>query len=199
MTHIFERTTRFVWTAVFCLCASTGAHANLLTNGGFETGDLTGWTLTNSAGIPFTTWVTTTGVVPPLTPHNGAYFLSTGENGRTSTLSQTFATTPNQEYRFSFWLEVGSAGATPLNAFIASFGGTTLLNLSNSPDFGYRQFVYQAIATSATTTIAFTARNDPYGWGLDDVSVTPYVVPEPTVVSLMAFGLAGLGFRRKAV
>ncbi|MDD5141783.1 MAG: protease pro-enzyme activation domain-containing protein [Verrucomicrobiales bacterium] len=70
----------------------------LVSNGGFETGDFTGWTLANSSSFD--------GVVDSLilTPHTGTFCFAFGHQGAFTFLSQTLATTPGQSYLLSFWL-----------------------------------------------------------------------------------------------
>src|SRR5437762_11025886 len=82
----------------FALGVSGLASANLVTNGSFETGNFTGWTLSGSTGF--------TGVECPGAPFAGpgdgncdAFLGSVGSDG---TLSQTLTTVPGQTYHISF-------------------------------------------------------------------------------------------------
>jgi hypothetical protein len=104
----------FVLSSVVVLCGAT-ANADLLNNGGFETGDLTGWGF-GGAG-PFgppgaTNSEYSRDVYPPIapdwTPRNGGYFASLWSTDKDpqdptliSTLSQTFVT-PGPGYALSF-------------------------------------------------------------------------------------------------
>jgi len=89
--------------------------------------------------------------------------------GSAPTLSQTISTIPGHDYEFSFWLR---PGVIP-NSFQASFGGTTVLTLTDAPSSGYIFERFIVAATSAATTIAFTATGAIVGadWSLDRVSV----------------------------
>src|SRR5262249_2874481 len=68
---------------------------NPITNGGFETGNFTGWTQGGTTG--------NTGVAAN-TPHTGTFAAFLGPVGSDGTLSQNVATTPGQQYVLSFWL-----------------------------------------------------------------------------------------------
>jgi transposase-like protein len=76
--------------------ASTGyATADMVINGGFETGDFTGWALsgnTDYTGV-------TTGIA-----HSGEYAAYFGPDGSLGYLSQSLATTVGTRYELSFFL-----------------------------------------------------------------------------------------------
>src|SRR6266478_615331 len=88
-----------VATMGLAVAISLPAHAvELVTNGSFETGDFTGWTLTGNTGF--------TGVECPGAPFAGpgdgncdAFLGPVGSNG---TLSQTLTTIPGQFYNIRF-------------------------------------------------------------------------------------------------
>jgi len=162
---------------------------NLVTNGSFETGDFTGWTLTGNTGF--------TGVECPGAPFAGPgqgncdAFL--GPIGSDGILSQTIATGPGQ-YQFDFYFQ--SDGGRPSD-FSASFGGVTYLNVTNPAAGPYALYSFLATATSANPTVSFSFRDDPGFLKLDGISVTA-TVPEPASLTLMGIGLAGMFARRRA-
>lgn len=162
---------------------SAAAHAapftlsvgqSVLQNGGFETGDFTGWTVTGQ---------TTSGGATPVVyddvesvasgygvAHSGNYGLYLGDNAPFS-IAQTAPTDAGQSFLLSFWLENGFAGAG--QQFTASWNGVALLSLSSPPQFGWRNYQYLVTGTAGGSVLAFTAENTPSYFGLDDISLTP--------------------------
>jgi hypothetical protein len=171
------------------------ARAELVTNGGFETGDFTGWSRSGNAVY--------TGVTQN-DPHSGTYGAYFGNTVTTGTDSQTLTTVAGAQYDLDFWL-ANTAGGT--SYFSVSFDGTVLKTLANSDPFGYTEFTFSGLTASTDlTTLAFTFQNDAGYYLLDDVSVTPSLTatPLPAALPMFATGLAGLGLlgwrkRRKAV
>jgi len=169
---------------------TTAAHADL-TNGGFESGDFTGWTQTGD------TTFSGVGTFAARTGSYGAFFGPL----TTDTLSQTFATIPNTSYTVSFSLSLVD-GSQP-NSFSWSWNGVTQSpTLSNAAGFGYSDFTASVLSTGALSTISFAFVDPESFWYLDNVSVVANVaaVPEPPVTALLAAGislLVGVAKRRK--
>ena len=167
------------------LLAATNAHANLITNGGFETGDFTGWTQGGNTGH--------TGVTGGSYAHSGSSGAFLGPIGSDGFISQTISTVAGQAYDLTFWLH--NDGGTP-NDFSALVDGTSLFSLVNAGALAYAQNTVGFTATGASTTIQFNLRQDPAWWGLDDISVQSSV-PEPASLALLGLGLAGMGIARR--
>jgi len=175
--------------AAIALAAATAPlvsnAAELVANGGFETGSLSSWT----GGGSFT-GVQCPGPGP--TVHGGNCSLFDGNIGSTDSLSQIVATVAGQSYDYSFWLL--SDGGTP-NAFTFSLGGVTLVSLTNAPaSSGFTHFTGSVVAASSNASLAFGFRDDPGFWFLDDVSlVNGAAIPEPASWALMLAGFLGAG------
>jgi carbohydrate binding protein with CBM4/9 domain/PEP-CTERM motif-containing protein len=167
------------------VCTSvTAAQANLITNGGFEDG-LSGWTATELGSSIYVI----------ASPNSGQYAAVLANES--ASLSQTFATTPGEQYLLSFWLY----NSGPPNYLQTLVNGTAL---STQTDLSWQPYTASSltfVADSALTTLEF---NEGHGWTgnfyLDDVSVDP--VPEPATLFLIGSGITGLmgvRLRRKRI
>ena len=185
-TSRFAQIVGLAATMGLAVCLPEAAHANLVTNGGFETGDLTGWTQSGNRSL--------TGVtVDPVLVHSGTWGARLGPPFTEGFLTQDIATEAGQTYNVSLWLR--NPGGTP-NSFTASFGvgaGSTVVpQLTNAVAFPYTFHSASILATAAVTTLTIGGfRHDPSFWGLDDVDVS--LVPLPAALPLLASGLLGLG------
>jgi hypothetical protein len=172
--------------AVAAFATTVPAEAQV-TNGGFETGDFTGWI--QSGNTDFTG-------VDTFFPQTGSYAAYFGPAGSTGSISQSLTTIPGQDYMISFWLmnEEGDP-----NSFEAAFGGITLMTLTDASDFPYTFYTFTETASNASTVLSFTFRQDSTFWDLVNVSVIATAVPEPGTWAMMILGLgmAGLAIRRQ--
>jgi hypothetical protein len=164
--------------------AATSARADLVTNGGFESGDFTGWTLSgNDTPLELNNLYGVEGVDPVdgISPYSGTYQAFIADlDANATTLSQTISTTAGTEYTVSWYLAQDTPIVPPYsNTLSVSFGGTTLASLTGVPVEGYTHYSYPATATSSSSILSLTLGNDLGEFLLDEVSVVPVEVPEP--------------------
>ncbi len=186
--------------AVVLLSFGTAVFAGTvpISNGGFETGDFTGWTQFGDTSFDS---VCQTSTCPyNFAPYAGTYAASFGAVGDTSGIFQNVATVVGQQYTLTFFLANQQSGGVP-NYFQAQFGNADF-SLSNFPvAFGWTEFQLTNVATSTSTLLEFTFRNDPGYWFLDNVGVTTGggTTPEPGTLVLFGSGLLGIAgvVRRK--
>lgn len=183
----------FVATLLF-LMSSNLAKAGIV-NGGFETGDFTGWTQsgnTISSGVK--------GEFEGVMPAEGNFQAFFGPRNSPGFLSQGVATSVGELYNLSFSL--ANLGGTP-STFEVFANGVLLDSLINPNAFGYTSFSYDVIATSPSTTITFGFQHDPHFFLLDDVSFNQgdvTGVPEPTTMGIFGIGAIvslGTALRRR--
>jgi hypothetical protein len=173
------RVLQFAFFALSCLgLAQPQLKADVL-NGGFETGDFTGWTLSgNTDGMGVETG---TIIFSDFHPHSGSFFAVLGPVGSDGFLSQTLSTVAGGSYLIS--LSVASDGQTP-NDFSVSFDGRQLFWATDLPQADYITLSLNGTATTSSTDLSIAFRNDPGYLALDDVSVSQ--IPEPATLLLLS-------------
>jgi hypothetical protein len=168
---------------------------NIVSNGGFETGDFSGWSITD----PINMRVATGDLNHP--PHSGASNAILGTVGGLGFLSQTLITVPGTRYDLSYWL-ANNPDCCP-NHFQVSWNGSiiadaTCATSSSCFGFPYHQFTdNDLLATGSSTVLQFGAQQDPDFFSLDDVSVE--ATPEPSTWALAIPGMVpfALGYLRR--
>jgi hypothetical protein len=182
---------------------SHASAGNILVNGGFETGDFTGWSQSD--------WF-----IDSLNPNSGVYDASTGCFGASCTtpgdpdaayLYQDLTTTPGTTYDLSFFFDSGQL-ATSASELLVLWGDPTAPSLSTVTDLvdvdtsgAYVEYTGTVTATSSTSQLEFLGRQDLDFYYLDDVSLTAATssVPEPGSLLTVLTGLVAVivGQRRR--
>lgn len=149
------------------------ASADLVYNGGFETGDFTGWILSGNP-IP--------GAVDTVNPHSGLYAADLTALGSPSFMEQLLATSPGVMYDLTYFLDVSTPTGSGDIEFLTQVNGVTLFDQTNLPPQPYTRYSFPFVATSASTDLKFGFRYDAGSLFLDDISVT--TAPEPSSIWL---------------
>jgi hypothetical protein len=156
-----------------------------LQNGGFETGDFTGWTLVGDTSVGKTVYDGVEGTSSGFTVvHSGSYGAFLGDN-QPATLSQSISTVPGQLYLLSLWLDnpvSGSVQQFTLNWITNGLATNTLFSILDPPAFAWTNLQFLVSSAGNSATLQIIAENDPSYFGLDDVSLTP--VPTPSFKAL---------------
>ena len=125
-------------TAVAALSFACPAKANLITNPGFETGDLTGWNFVGNGGV--------SGLFSGQAPHSGNYqaILTTPP----TSISQSVATTPGATYTIDFFAAAfGSATQPPSLTLSVNWGGGTVFSHLFNSNTGYTEYTFNVTAS----------------------------------------------------
>jgi len=211
----------FLVVAAISMCCATAGNAAIVTNGDFEKGDLSGWTVSagtdpshppivigynNTNGFPNGAYgESVPAPVGGLT--SGAYFSS---DFAAQSISQSLALTANTDYSLGFDVYAPQNGRNnPFDASLfASLNGTAISTVL-SADSLTKGWVHYTSTFTANTAPSFNLALNFLGGGntaadfvIDNVSVANVApAPEPSTWAMMILGFCGLGFmayRRKS-
>src|SRR5579864_8547941 len=148
-------------TAALSLSASLANAGDVIVNGGFETGDFTGW-ITGANSYPEYL------VNDPVNSGNWAAQIA-GYDFGPDTLSQVVADAPGQNYNFSFaWNDTGGLP----DGLTVTWDGNVIFTENTGGAHGY-ETVSGVVTGTGLDTLIFSAYNNPGFIYLDDVSATP--------------------------
>lgn len=179
--------------AAVAMLATTPAHANLLTNGSFESGNFNGW-ITSNLG-------STSVVSGPFGAYSGAqsgqYYVVGGSVGATpASFAQTFTDTPSALLMITGW--TAESGVRPEQFSITFDGAARITAIDNNTGGHFVGFVLIEQATGIDTLdVQFLGTAGSAAF--DNFSVSYYHpnVPESQSLALLAAGLAGFGLLRR--
>jgi hypothetical protein len=198
---------RYAPLAVACaLMVAGSAHAaNLVVNGSFETGDLTGWNVV-SGNVPVRAdYGATDGIYAAIPGFgNGAPDFVLAQTisttlGATYTVQFDWAATPNPILQTMLFEVKGVAGNLVSDSSLSQVGAyPTQFN-----NYAFNHYAFNFVADGTSTTLKFidtSATSITIDQALDNVSVTS-AVPEASTNAMLALGLGALGIaarRRKS-
>lgn len=165
------------------LSSSLTANANLITNGGFESG-LDGWTCSGADYCDASS---------ELGSHTGVAGAFGYDKDGFATLSQVISTVAGVSYDFSFFSKASQVSDNILRYSFSDFDNSVLVPTTNE----YAETIGSFIANSDSTNIQFyfSTLEGTGTWRIDDVSVA--AVPVPAALPLMASALAAFGIARR--
>jgi hypothetical protein len=177
--------------------ALPAAAVELVSNGGFETGDFAGWT--QFGGLNQTNVNVNDAVIGSF----GARFSPNSPGG----IHQDIATVAGTSYLVSFDLRRFANLLAPNNFFTAEFDGVVLTSITNAGALPLTSYSFTPVAGGAVSQLRFTFRDNRNGpvnrWSIDNISVSEITpaggVPEPAswAMLLAGFVLVGAVARRR--
>lgn len=142
--------------------------AQLIQNGGFETGDFTDWTLSGNDG-EFSVGSS------PVPPNSGSSCAQLNTFGTVlGFIAQTVITEPGQNYQISFWWRFQDSFPPSSDSITAYWNGTEVWTVKNGTKYNQWQNVQIIVsAPSSIGTISFgIAGGSSTAFGIDDVTLT---------------------------
>jgi subtilase family serine protease len=148
---------------------------SVVQNGGFETGDFSGWTLAVNQNVRVDN-----GSLSGIAPHSGNYLAVLGHSGSRRYLSQTVSTVSNQTYLISLWFY--KPAGRRAGEFTVLWNATTFLNRIELMTAGWTNLQFMVRATNASSVLKFGGSLGRARYGLDDVNVWP--MPDASIRSV---------------
>jgi hypothetical protein len=186
--------------------ASTSAHAAFFTNGDFEAGTLSPWTIEGNVfyvgpqGAPL--WFGGGNAAD-----NGTRVIAFNADNEPPNgfIQQIFDVVDGETYQVGYFWGATAGAMQQVTASVLGSDGTTILEsqdaVHTNPPAPLQPFGFSFVADGNQATLRFTdwVDNETFNVDgiLDNVSVTgliPTVIPEPQTYALMLAGLGLLGF-----
>jgi hypothetical protein len=206
-----HRSTIGVLASLFVLAVlpATQCLANLITNGDFETGSLSGWTATGAVTFVSAAQLQAIGGTGSFPTGAYAALFGSGNAPATGIMSQIVSTTAGTQYALNFTYGKDDSGAATqaVAISVANVGdNTSLFSQTISDSSGSFPFdistimdpyTFSFVATGSQTLIQFadaSSGTDSTDGVLDNVSVA--AVPEPSCFALICLAGTALFHRR---
>ncbi len=178
------------FTSLVALAVLSGAaHANLVVNGGYETGDFTSWGL-DPAGSGSLFGVSGGG------GHSGEFFAYFGAiKFEHDEIFQILATTASVSYDVSIWVLNNFDSAD--NSLQIWWEGSVVLDMTpvGTAEGSWEEVTLQVSATQNGSELRIGGYDAPSFTYVDDVSVE--AVPEPGSIVALSMGLGAFLLRRR--
>jgi len=139
---------------------------SVLSNGGFETGDFSGWALSGDTSFVS---VDQNQFSAGNESHLGLYSVALGTTSNLGYISQTLRTVPGKTYLLS--LQLNSPDGLAPNEFRVNWNGKILFDQVNMGAIGWTNLQFLVKASGSKTVLEFGFRDDPSYLRLDDVFV----------------------------
>ncbi|MEH2245769.1 PEP-CTERM sorting domain-containing protein [Nostoc sp.] len=204
---VFSFTTTLISTAVITNIYNAGVQAaELVKNGSFELDPLVDPNDPNVTNPNVTGWAKSgdpmdiSGIrISNFPQHDsGNQGLSLSGFIDLSYISQTLSTQPGQKYELSYYLASIDEAPDLDNQFQTFVGGNKIFDQKDISFQPYTQYKFNFTADALSTELKF-GNWDKYGFlYLDNVSVKPLTVPEPSTIGGVAVaGLLGIWLKKK--